>query len=123
MPLTLTVVEPKPRIFTITLAGSLDTATHMQLDTKIEQLVTEGAARIITLEMSQLQYISSMGIRSTFRAKKALAKNKGALLMVNLQPTVKKVFEIIDALPSTNIFSTLQELDDYLDRIQSEAGN
>lgn len=120
MPLTLTVVEPKPRIFTITLAGSLDTNTHMLLDAKIDQLVKEGAARIITLDMGGVTYISSMGVRCAFRAKKALAQQNGAFLMVNLPPPVKKVFEIIDALPSMKIFANMQEMDAYLARMQAD---
>ena len=120
MPLTLRVAEKKPRIFMISLTGALDTSTHMLLDDKIDQLVNEGGARIITLDMSGVHFISSMGVRSAFRAKKALAKNQGAFLMVNLQPPVKKVFEIIDALPTMNIFASLQEMDDYLARMQSQ---
>lgn len=120
MPLKINVVEPRPRFFTVSLDGSLDTETHEQLDTKIEQLVTVGDARIITLDMKGVTYISSMGVRSTFKAKKALAKKNGALLMVNLQPPVKKVFEIIDALPSMQIFSSMAEMDQYLARMQSD---
>ncbi len=120
MTLTLKVTEAKPRFFTINLAGALDTNTYMLLDDKIENLVTEGAARIITLDMSGVTYISSMGVRSIFKAKKALARQDGAFLMVNLQPQVKKVFEIIDALPSMQIFANMQEMDAYLTRMQKE---
>lgn len=120
MPLKLSVTEKKPRFFTITLVGSLDTNTHILLDDKIDQLVKEGSAKVITLDMGGVNYISSMGVRCTFRAKRALAKQNGTFMMVNLQPPVKKVFEIIDALPSMNIFANMQEMDDYLTRMQSK---
>jgi anti-anti-sigma factor len=121
MPLKLKVTEKKPRFFTISLAGSLDTTTHQQLDDKVDQLVNEGAARIITLDMAELTYISSMGVRCVFKAKKALSAQNGSLMMVHLQPAVKKVFEIINALPSVNIFSSMKEMDAYLDRIQNQS--
>jgi len=123
MTLTLKVTELKPRFFTITLAGALDSSTYMLLDNKIENLVTEGAARIITLDMSGVTYISSMGVRSVFKAKKNLARQEGSFLMVNLQPQVKKVFEIIDALPSMQVFANMREMDDYLTRMQSNEEN
>jgi len=37
-----------------------------------------------------------------------------------LQPQIQKVFDIIKALPSQQVFSTMRELDDYLDRIQRQ---
>ena len=40
---------------------------------------------------------------------------------MKLKPQIKKVFEIIDALPSMNVFSGVQELDDYLDAMQQKA--
>ena len=73
MPLTLKVSEKRPRFFTIELSGSLDTNTHQQLDLKVEQLINDGAARVITLDMAGVDYISSMGVRSVFKAKKGLA--------------------------------------------------
>ena len=42
---------------------------------------------------------------------------------MKLKPQIKKVFEIIDALPSMNVFSGVQELDDYLDAMQQQAIN
>ena len=40
------------------------------------------------------------------------------MLILNLKPQIKKVFEIIKALPSEKIFSTIEELDNYLAQIQ-----
>ena len=50
-----------------------------------------------------------------------LKKNDGKITFMNLQPQIKKVFEIINALPSMRIFSSIQELDDYLDVMQKKA--
>ncbi|MGD2270109.1 MAG: hypothetical protein PVI06_06895 [Desulfobacterales bacterium] len=40
---------------------------------------------------------------------------------MNLQPQIKKVFDIINALPSMQIFASIEELDEYLDAIQKKA--
>jgi len=36
-------------------------------------------------------------------------------MFINLQPQIKKVFEILNALPSLKVFASIQELDSYLD--------
>jgi hypothetical protein len=39
---------------------------------------------------------------------------------MNLQPQIKKVFEIINALPSLQVFATIEELDNYLTEMQRQ---
>ena len=38
--------------------------------------------------------------------------------MVNLQPQIKKVFDIVKALPEQQIFTSIEEMDNYLKEIQ-----
>ena len=45
----------------------------------------------------------------------------GDLMMVNLQPQIKKVFEIVNAMPSMRIFESVAEMDRYLDVMQQKA--
>jgi len=120
MPLTIKTVESKPCIFVLSLTGSLDSHTYADLEKKIAYLMDEGGAKIITLDMAGLEFLSSMGVRVIFKAKKDLGQRNGALLMVNLTPQVEKVFEIINALGSMRIFSSIQELDAYLAKMQAQ---
>jgi hypothetical protein len=41
-------------------------------------------------------------------------------MMINLQPQVAKVFEIVKALPDFNIFTSAEEADEYLFNIQKK---
>jgi anti-anti-sigma factor len=68
--------------------------------------------------MNGVTYISSAGVRVILKAKKRLAQNAGSFFMLNLQPQIKKVFEIINALPSLNVFQNIEELDNYLTEMQ-----
>jgi anti-anti-sigma factor len=120
MSLTVTSVEKQPGVFVVSPFGSLDTNTHTILEKKIDFLAGDGAARVITLDMGGLEYISSMGVRVVLKARKVLTRRGGTLLMMNLQPQIKRVFEIINALPSLQIFSSIQELDDYLTEMQRQ---
>ncbi|NLI80476.1 MAG: STAS domain-containing protein [Deltaproteobacteria bacterium] len=120
MPLTVTSMEKQPGVFVVSPYGSLDTNTHTVLERKIDFLAREGAAKVITLDMGGVDYISSMGVRVVLKTKKELSRRGGALVMMNLKPQIKRVFEIINALPTLQIFSSLQELDDYLTEMQRQ---
>ncbi len=95
--------------------GRLDTNTAPQLESVLDSL---SPARVIVFDLNGLEYISSAGLRIIFKTKKATLAAGGKALMVNLQPQVKKVFDIVKALPSDSIFTSWDELDEYLDGIQ-----
>ncbi len=118
MALTIKVVENKPRVFVVSLAGSLDSTSSPALETKIANLLAEGAAKIVTLDLAALEFISSMGIRILFKARKDLARSGGSLCLARIPPPIQKALEIIDALPSMQIFSSIQEMDAYLAKMQ-----
>ncbi|MBS2034987.1 STAS domain-containing protein [bacterium] len=104
----------------IELKGRLDTHTAEQLDEKLESLdPVNHLVQIVDLQ--DLEYISSAGLRSLFRAKKKLSAAGGQFLVVHPQPQVQKVFDVVKALPSEGIFTSQAELDDYLDKIQRRA--
>lgn len=120
MALTVKVVENKPRIFVVSLVGKLDGTTYGELEKKIDYLMAEGGAKVITLDLAGLEFISSMGIRVIFKAKKDLSSKGGSLFLARIPPPIEKVLEIIDALPSMKIFSGIQEMDAYLAKMQQE---
>ena len=53
-----------------------------------------------------------------FKARKALAARAGKVLVVNLQPQIRKVFDIVKAVPVSDVFASVAELDAYLDAMQ-----
>jgi anti-sigma B factor antagonist len=120
MSLTVSSSEKMPRVFILSPVGSLDSNTYGVLEKKVEYLVREGQAKLITLDLAGVDYISSMGVRVVLKAQKELKQRGGSLTMMNLQPQIKKVFEIINALPSMQIFSSIQELDHYLTEMQRQ---
>ena len=118
MELYVDIKEKEPKVFTVSLLGPLDTNTHHVLEEKIKPFLDE-APRVIILNMEGVNYISSMGVGVIFKIKKVLKQNKGTLLIINPQPQIKKVFEIIKVLPD-EIFSSIEEADEYLSAIQKD---
>jgi anti-sigma B factor antagonist len=99
------------------LKGRLDSNTAPELDKRLDTVLA-AKPRAVVFELAELDYISSAGLRCVLRVKKAMAQASGQMLMVNLQPTVQKVFDVVKAVAGQNIFSSVKELDEYLDNLQ-----
>lgn len=106
----------------IELCGRLDTLTSPKLEDALANLSPQEAP-LQVLDMTQLNYISSAGIRSVVKARMNLMAQQGQMLLLNMQPQVRKVFDIIKAIPSEQVFSNLAEMEDYLDTLQRRASN
>jgi len=119
MSLSVETREELSGIHIVKLAGSLDTATAPQLEAETDRLLATGPTAII-LDFEKLDYISSAGVRVVLKTRKGLKEVAGNLMMMNLQPQIKKVFEIINALPSQQVFASIEELDAYLDKMQKQ---
>jgi anti-anti-sigma factor len=104
----------------VVLDGRLDTTTSPQLDEQLAPALASDAT-VVVFDMANLSYISSAGLRSVFKARKAMEARKGSVLLVNVQPQVQKVFDIVKALPSQSVFKSVAELDQYLDYLQRKA--
>ena len=104
-------------VFVISISGSIDTNTYSVLEKEIE-LTMQSSPKAIVLDMKDVNYISSAGVRVVLKAQKMMRKNKGEFSLVNLQPQIKKVFDIINALPDLHIFVSIEEMDNYLDSMQ-----
>jgi len=119
MPLEVRLSEKGNGVVVIAPVGSVDSNTYGDLDKEAE-LVLAKKPKVIVLDMGGVDYMSSAGVRVVFRIKKALASTGGSLTMVNLKPQIKKVFDIINALPELNVFRSIEELDAYLDKMQKK---
>ncbi|MFC1580570.1 STAS domain-containing protein [Thermodesulfobacteriota bacterium] len=117
MSLNVVVTSKKTGVYIVKPEGRLDTETYLVLDEKITALL-ESATRVLILDLSELDYISSAGVRVVFKAKKSLNASGGEFIMTNLKPQIRKVFEIINALPTMSIFKNIDEADAYLDAMQ-----
>jgi hypothetical protein len=53
-------------------------------------------------------------------ARRVMEAKRGCLLLVNVQPQVQKVFDIVKALPAQSVFKNVEELDRYLARMQQD---
>jgi len=114
MTLNVTSEQKAQGIFVVTVAGSLDSNTYKSFEKKIDVLLSE-TTELIVFNLEFLTYLSSAGVRVFLKARKVLKNSGGKVKFLNLQPQIKRVFEIINAIPSMQIFASMEELDRYLD--------
>jgi anti-anti-sigma factor len=119
MPLEITVKKKQEGVYVVRPEGHLDSTTALKFEEEVTPLFT-ASTKVLIFDLSQLDYISSAGVRFVFMAQKAMSKNNGVFMMTNLKPQIKKVFEIINALPNLRVFKNIEEADEYLFAMQEK---
>jgi anti-anti-sigma factor len=117
MSLKVNVEQKRAGVITISPIGSIDARTYSVLEEKVDSILNE-APDVIIFDMEFLDYLNSMGVRVLLKTKKQMQKQNGKVIFMKLQPQIKKVFDILNALPSMQVFASIEELDNYLDTIQ-----
>jgi anti-sigma B factor antagonist len=74
-----------------TVTGLLDTPASNKARQEIEVLI-ENADKEITLDCTDLQYISSSGLRLFLTIRKATSAKGGKVIIKNINDEIKKVF-------------------------------
>lgn len=77
--------------FTISISGRLDTSTAPEL----EQIVKSSLADVkeLVIDLKDLEYISSAGLRVLLSAQKIMNK-QGDMKLINVQETIMEIFDI-----------------------------
>lgn len=77
----------------VTLNGRLDTSNADQFQQDIACLM-EGDAPNIEIDCTGMTYTSSQGLRLFLMLQKSVTARKGKLILKNMKPQVKEVFDI-----------------------------
>ena len=77
---------------TVSLKGRLDTVTSVELGKKMEEV--EVNESLVIMDMKELEYISSAGLRLLLSLKKNYAASGKELEVHNLNPVCKEVFRV-----------------------------
>lgn len=121
MSLTLHCETPSPGQAIVRISGRLDAMTFGELDEAMLALLPKIAdGGTVVIDLGGLDYVSSAGLRSFAKIRKSMKARGGQTLLIHPQPQVRKVFDIVKAVPLNEIFTSTQELDAYLDRMQRQ---
>lgn len=119
MPLSIEIHAEPHEGKRVSLAGSLDSDTATQLQDKIDHEI-DSTVHMVIMDLKRLEFLSSAGLRVIFKTKKQMESHHGKFMLLNLQPQVRKVFDIIKALDGMNVFKSQEEMDEYLTAMQNK---
>lgn len=85
---------------TVALEGRLDTTTAPQLEKELQPELAGITA--LTFDFTELQYISSAGLRVLLGAHKAMMK-QGGLTIRNVNETIMEIFDVTGFVDILNI--------------------
>ena len=123
MELTTNVdIDEQKSVAKVSLIGALNTETAPAFEARLQEVVAQGL-QVTILDMKELDYISSAGLRVIFKAAKQVKAAGHRLAAANRRPHIDKVFEILKALPDMAVFADDQEMDEYLDSMQDQVKN
>ena len=76
----------------VALTGRLDTLTSSSLEAALDEILDQ--VTYLVFDFTELEYISSAGLRVLLTAQKMLSKKGGHVTVKNCTPEVKEVFTI-----------------------------
>ena len=81
------------------IKGRIDTNSAPDL---LESLSLIGVEELI-FDLKEVDYVFSAGLRVFLQAQKIMSANKGTMKLINVQPAVKEIFEIVGFTNIMNI--------------------
>jgi len=101
--------------------GAIDATTYTLLGGEVEAILKRATVpTLIIFNLDRVGFVSSAGIGVVLAAEKSMKAKGGKALLVNLKPHVRKVFDIVQALPAQQIYNSVGELDAYLAEMQRQ---
>jgi anti-anti-sigma factor len=91
----------------ILVSGRMDAETAPQFEQQCRACIAEGLTGLV-VDLGELTYVSSMGLRSFISVAKALKDKGGALRICRLSGLVKQVFEITGLLGSFSVYESVE---------------
>jgi len=101
--------EQGSELLIVAIKGELDTNTSGQLELALQEQLQRGARRIV-LDMTAMDYVSSVGLRVCLAYLKRLKSEAGILMLAGLNEEVQEVFDMAGFSGLFEIFPSLEEV-------------
>jgi anti-sigma B factor antagonist len=114
-------------IVTLSLAGKLDTTSAKAFEEKILNLIESGDRRFV-IDLAQLEYIGSAGLRVFLVASKRLDGVNGKLVLCGFEKTIPyhtlnrprdPIREVFDIAGFSSLFATYGSQDEAIKDLQA----
>ena len=95
-------------VVTLSLSGKLDTTTAKTFEEKVLARIDSGNRRFV-IDLAQLDYISSAGLRVFILAGKRLNSANGKMVLCSLKDPVREVFDIVGFTSIISVYGSHDE--------------
>jgi anti-sigma B factor antagonist len=89
----------------ISLSGRLDAYGANDVEKKLDSSIDTGQVQLV-VDLKNLEYISSSGLRVFLAALKKVRKQQGDMKLAGLQPFIKEIFDIAGFTQLFTMFDT-----------------
>ncbi len=103
----------------VTLTGRLDSQTVTQLAASFREKVSVTTEYLI-FDFTELTYINSVAIKLILLCRKMMDSRGGKIVATCGKSQIRKAIEIVHLLPDENIFDTLKEANEHIDKIRED---
>jgi anti-anti-sigma factor len=107
----LSVTAMENGITKVSLSGRLDVQSALEIDDEFTKIAKEN--RNLLVDLSDVTFIASLGIRTLVVGAKATSNNGGKMVLLNPQPNVEQVLRtshIDTVMPITHDSATVAEM-------------
>ncbi|EFI34425.1 anti-sigma-factor antagonist [Desulfonatronospira thiodismutans ASO3-1] len=95
------------QVLVISVSGRLDTTTAQEFESSCLELVKDESR--IVVDLQEVEYVSSAGLRGILSVGKTVRSNGGGLVFCCLRGMVKEVFEISGFASIFSIYDTREQ--------------
>jgi anti-anti-sigma factor len=96
----------------VSFQGRFDYPTMQELEQKLSTVLQENPTTLV-LSLDEVEFISSAGLQVILNLSKKIKEKHGQILLVGLNGTVRRVFELSGL---NQVFETYDTTDEALDR-------
>lgn len=116
--LAISVTRPPSGVAVVLhVEGHLDHDTVPLLRQRVAPFMGHGH-RAIVFDLQKLELMTSPGVGAFLNVKRAQDKTGGHCLFVNVPPRIRRVLDVMDAVPPEDVFASTREMDAYLVALQ-----
>jgi anti-anti-sigma factor len=90
------------------VSGRMDAENANEFDRACDAWIAQGAKHVIA-DLNDLQYVSSMGLRSFLAAAQKLQSDSGSLILCGLRGLPRQVFEMTRLMSIFAVYDTAEQ--------------
>ena len=92
----------------VALKGRLDSGASEDFETKLLNIVESGEARLV-LDLKELEYISSSGLRVLLKTAKQVKQKQGRMVLCRAKDYIREVLEMSGFVSFLPLYGSLDE--------------